>query len=76
MAISARSTDKLRALATELGPRTVIIVADMTRPDDVERMITEAIAGLGQLDILFANAGIFVTGAAAGQSADSSGTRC
>jgi ribitol 2-dehydrogenase len=71
LAISARSTDKLRALATELGPRTVIIVADMTRPDDVERMITEAIAGLGQLDILFANAGIFVTGAAAGQSADS-----
>ena len=32
LAISARSADKLRALATELGPRTVV-VQDPLRPD-------------------------------------------
>ncbi len=62
VALSARSSDKLQALAKELGQGTVVITADMTRPEDVERMIAEAIAGLGHLDILFANAGIYVTG--------------
>jgi ribitol 2-dehydrogenase len=71
LAISARSTDRLKALAAELGPGTVAIVADMTRPTDVDRMVAEAIEGLGQLDILFANAGIYVTGDVADQSADS-----
>ena len=71
VAISARSTDKLKALAAELGPDTLVVVADMTRAADVDRMIAEAIEGLGQLDILFANAGIYVTGDVADQSADS-----
>lgn len=71
LAVSARSTDKLNALAAELGPSTVVIAADMTRPADVDRMVGEAIDRLGQLDILFANAGIYVTGDVADQSADS-----
>ena len=71
IALSARSSAKLQALAKELGEGTVVITADMTRPADVERMVAEAIAGLGQLDILFANAGIYVTGDVAGQNADS-----
>lgn len=71
LAISARSTRKLESLAAELGADTVVITADMTRPADVDRMVVEAIDGLGHLDILFANAGIYVTGDVAGQSADS-----
>ncbi|HSE74201.1 MAG TPA: SDR family oxidoreductase [Dongiaceae bacterium] len=71
LAISARSTRRLESLAAELGPDTVAITADMTRPADVDRMVVEAIDGLGHLDILFANAGIYVTGDVAGQSADS-----
>ena len=43
----------------------------MTRPTDVDQMVVEAIDRLGHLDILFANAGIYVTGDIAGQSADS-----
>jgi ribitol 2-dehydrogenase len=70
LALSARSTEKLRTLAAELGPDTVIVVADMTRPADVDRMVAEAIAGLGQLDILFANAGIYITGDVAEQDPD------
>lgn len=71
LAISARSTGKLETLAAELGPDTVIVVADMTRPADVDRMVADAISGLGRLDILFANAGIYVTGDVAGQDPDS-----
>lgn len=71
LAVSARSSDKLKALAAELGPSTVVIVADLTRPADVDRMVAEAIRELGQLDILFANAGIYVTGDVADQSPDS-----
>lgn len=70
LAISARSTEKLRTLAAELGPETVIVVADMIRPADVDRMVGEAIAGLGHLDILFANAGIYITGDVAEQDPD------
>ena len=71
VAINARSSDRLKALAAELGPGTVTIVADMTRPADIDRMVAEAISGLGRLDILFANAGIYVTGDVAGQNPDS-----
>lgn len=70
LAISARSTAKLQALAEELGPDTVVITADMTQPAEVDRMVAESIAGLGQLDILFANAGVYVTGDVAEQDPD------
>jgi ribitol 2-dehydrogenase len=71
VALSARSSDKLNALAAELGQGAFAITADMARPAEVERMIAEAIGRLGHLDILFANAGIYVTGDVARQSADS-----
>ena len=67
LAISARSADKLDALAAELGSGTVVIIADMLIPADVDRMVSGAIADLGQLDILFANAGVYITGDIAGQ---------
>lgn len=67
LAISARSADKLDALAAELGSGTVVIIADMLIPADVDRMVSRAIADLGQLDVLFANAGVYVTGDIADQ---------
>ena len=67
LAITARSVEKLRILAAELGPETVVVVADMLHPADVDRMVAEAISGLGHLDILFANAGVYVTGEVAKQ---------
>lgn len=70
LAISARSEDKLRALAAELGPDTVVIVADQANPSDVDRMVAEAISGLGHLDVFLANAGIYITGDVAGQNPD------
>lgn len=70
LAISARSSDKLNALAAELGPNTIVIVADQAQPGDVDHMVAEAITGLGHLDIFFANAGIYISGDVAGQDPD------
>jgi len=67
VAISARSAKKLADLAAELGSDTVVVIADMLSSADVDRMVADTISGLGHLDILFANAGIYITGEVARQ---------
>lgn len=62
LVLVARSADKLEALAKELGGETLAIPADLTKPADVERVVAEAEAHFGRIDILFANAGSYVTG--------------
>jgi NAD(P)-dependent dehydrogenase (short-subunit alcohol dehydrogenase family) len=47
-----------------LGRRAVGIAADVTSPADCERMASEAIAALGGIDILVANAGVATLGRA------------
>lgn len=48
----------LASLAAELGDRTHIFTADLSQPDEPERLVREAEAALGQIDILVSNAGI------------------
>jgi ribitol 2-dehydrogenase len=62
VALSARSRDKLEALAAELGEGAIAIPADLTVPADVDRLIDESIKRLGGIDVLFANAGIYIAG--------------
>lgn len=53
--------DGAAAAAAEVegaGGRAVAIAADVSRADDTERMVVEAEAALGHLDVLFNNAGI------------------
>lgn len=50
---------RTRAEIEALGRTAVAIEADVTSAADCERMAAEAIAGLGQIDILCANAGVF-----------------
>jgi ribitol 2-dehydrogenase len=70
VAITARSIDKLAALSSELGGDTVVVAADLTEPGEVDRVVDAAIAGLGRLDVLFANAGIYLAGEVADGSPD------
>lgn len=70
VAISARSVERLHALAEELGPDTIVLPADLTRPHEVDELIAQAIAQLGRLDVLFANAGIYVAGKVADGNPD------
>src|SRR5262249_254299 len=47
-----------QALADALGERTHILTADLLQPDEPERLIKDAEAALGRLDILVSNAGV------------------
>ena len=56
--VSARSEDKLQALAEEIGPdHAHVVAADVTDWDDQQRLVSEALERFGQIDAAFANAG-------------------
>lgn len=57
VAIAARSADKLRALASELGAGAHVVVGDVADTDDCARIVREAIEAMGGLDILVYTAG-------------------
>lgn len=60
--LAARSVDKLEALARELGPAAVSVPADVTSEADVNRMVQLAVDRFGRIDVLLANAGIYIPG--------------
>lgn len=61
VAFCARDADEVKAaedaLRTGGGPEVYGFVADVTKPDEVSRLVAEAVAALGGLDILVNNAG-------------------
>jgi NADP-dependent 3-hydroxy acid dehydrogenase YdfG len=59
VALAARSADRLRELAAELGgePRALSIRCDVTEWSEQEAMVAEVLDRFGQLDVAFANAG-------------------
>jgi NAD(P)-dependent dehydrogenase (short-subunit alcohol dehydrogenase family) len=57
VAVVARREDRLKLVADGI-PDCLPIVADVTVPDDVERIAAEAHAHFGRIDILVNNAGI------------------
>jgi 3-oxoacyl-[acyl-carrier protein] reductase len=60
--VCSRNADEIKQAATEIGAAG-FAAADVSRPADVKRVIAEAIANLGGLDILVTNAGGPPTGA-------------
>ena len=65
LALAARSTDKLEKLAGEIGGAPLILSIDLAQTADVERMVAETLAHFGRVDVLMANAGVYVPGDAA-----------
>ncbi len=59
VALAARSEDKLRDLAGELGgdERAIAVRCDVTAWEDNERLVQTALERFGQVDVVFANAG-------------------
>ncbi len=55
---AARRTERLEALADELGDRVVPVTCDVSVDADCERVVADAIALDGHLDVLVNNAGI------------------
>lgn len=61
IALAARSADKLQAAASELAGlagRVVPLAADITREADRARLVADAEAALGPIDLLINNAGV------------------
>ncbi|WP_018181225.1 SDR family oxidoreductase [Kaistia granuli] len=63
LALVGRSGERLEAVRAEF-PVTdaLVIAADLNKPAEVERTIAETIARFGQIDILLANAGLYLPG--------------
>lgn len=59
LVLGARSTDKLEALAEELGgeARAIAVTCDVTQFDQQEAMVRAALDTFGRIDVAFANAG-------------------
>ncbi len=55
--LAARSRDKLEAIGKELSG-SLVVVADMTKPEDIRRMVAETKKQFGRVDILINNAGV------------------
>jgi ribitol 2-dehydrogenase len=60
--IAARSRERLDEAAAALGPGCAAVVADVTRGDDVRRLVAGTLESHGAIDILVANAGVYVGG--------------
>ncbi len=55
--LAARRPEALREVATRCGPRSHLVVADVTSRPDVQRILDEAIATFGRVDLWINNVG-------------------
>ena len=62
LTLAARSLDKMQALAEQLPAETLVLRADMTIPGDIESMVQRTLEHFGRIDVMWANAGIYIPG--------------
>ncbi len=62
LTLAARSVDKLEALAAELDAESLVAPADMTEPTEIANMVERTLERFGRIDVMCANAGIYVPG--------------
>ncbi len=60
--LAARSAEKLDALAAELGSAALAVPTDVTLGADVTGLVAKTLDAFGRIDVLFANAGIYIPG--------------
>jgi ribitol 2-dehydrogenase len=65
LVLAARTLDRLQAVADELGDNAIAVQTDVTNAGDVKRMVDAALSRFGRVDVMFANAGIYIPGEAA-----------
>ena len=62
VALVGRSRERLDAAAASAGAGSLALPADLTRPDELAQAVKQAHAAFGRIDILFANAGLYIPG--------------
>ena len=62
LTLAARSEDKLQQLAEEIDTETLVIPTDVTVRADILRMVDKTVDRFERVDVLFANAGIYIPG--------------
>ena len=62
LTLAARSAARLAALAAEVGDAALVVPTDITQADDVKNMVARTVEHFGRVDVLFANAGIYIPG--------------
>jgi ribitol 2-dehydrogenase len=63
LTLAARSTDRLEALVDEIGrANTLVVPTDITVGEQVVAMVEQTVARFGRVDVLLANAGIYIPG--------------
>jgi ribitol 2-dehydrogenase len=62
VALVDRAEDSLRAICSELGPKAIPIVVDLTDAASVRTMLPRILDQTGHLDIFHANAGTYIGG--------------
>ena len=70
LALAARSAEKLQTLGDSLPTETLVLPTDVTDGDQVVAMVEKTIDRFGHLDVMFANAGIYIPGEAADGNPD------
>ena len=58
----ARSKQKLANISEQLGTRALVCPGDVTRLEDLKSAVQRALSHFGRIDILFANAGLYISG--------------
>ncbi|MDN7245138.1 SDR family NAD(P)-dependent oxidoreductase [Planococcus shenhongbingii] len=58
LVVGARRTNLIEALAKECGPNTVAVTADVSKEQDVARLLETAMSSFGKIDVWINNAGI------------------
>ena len=62
LTLAARSVQKMAALADQLATEALVARADMSEPADISNMVDRTLARFGRIDILLANAGVYIPG--------------
>ncbi len=60
--LAARQVDKMQAIAASLQGESLVVPTDITNAADITKLIDQTIAKFGRIDVMFANAGIYIPG--------------
>ncbi|MDR7034947.1 SDR family oxidoreductase [Mesorhizobium sp. BE184] len=62
VALVGRSDERLQAVASDIGEDALALAADLTKPGEVDRVVSETVERFGRIDILLPNAGLYIPG--------------